>query len=317
MQSVKDYASLHGESSLKERNTGASVRARLLTLSKERKEDFNFVLTRYALERLLYRLSISNYSRQFLLKGALLFEVWFDIPHRPTRDADLLGFGSSEQQHIEAIFREICSIREDDGVDFQIDTVRATEIRKDAGYAGVRVTFIALIDGSRSNIQVDIGFGDAVTPSAEEVEYPVMLSGFKTARLGAYPKYTVVAEKVHALTKLGMANSRLKDYFDLWILATKADFDGQTLNQAIVATFDRRETPLPQDIPLGLSKTFAKDSDKNMQWTAFFKKNSLEELNLEETVEVLQAFLIPVLVSTANSRTPKYWTKGGPWSYLH
>ena len=163
---------------MNQRNTAASVRARLLTRARETRQDFNLVLTRYALERLLYRLSVSPHADQFLLKGALLFDLWFDIPHRPTRDADLLGFGSAELPHLEVVFKDVCTMETDDGVTFRPDTVQAAEIRMEANYAGVRVTLLGLIDGARCPIQVDIGFGDAVTPGPEDVQYPVMLSEF-------------------------------------------------------------------------------------------------------------------------------------------
>jgi len=195
---------------MNERNVAASVRARLLNRAKETRQDPNLVLTRYAIERLLYRLSISPHADQFLLKGALLFDLWFDIPHRPTRDADFLGFGSAELPVIEHMFKDICSIERSDGVVFQSSSVHATEIRKDANYTGVRVTLIGKIDSARSQIQIDIGFGDVVIPGAEQVEYPVMLQEFEAPKLRAYPRYTVVAEKFEALASLGIANSRMK-----------------------------------------------------------------------------------------------------------
>ena len=221
-------------------NVAASVRAKLLIHARNLKQDFNFVLTRYAIERLLYRIGISMHADQFLLKGALLFDLWFDIPHRPTRDADFLGFGASNLPHIEGVFREISAIEASDGMVFQPDTVRAAEIRKDANYAGVRVTLLGLLDNARCQVQVDIGFGDAVTPAPEDAKYPVILPGFDAPRLRVYPRYTVVAEKVEALTFLGIANSRMKDYFDLWILAQRTEFNGNILCQAIRATFNRR-----------------------------------------------------------------------------
>lgn len=168
------------------RNVPASVRARLLNHARETKQDFSLVLTRFCLERLLYRISISDYSDHFLLKGALLFDLWFNVPHRPTRDADFLSFGSPELSSIEKTFSEVCSIDVQDGVVFQPDTVRATEIRKEANYAGVRVILLANLDGARCKIQADVGFGDTVTPWPEEVEYPTMLKGFKALRLQSY-----------------------------------------------------------------------------------------------------------------------------------
>lgn len=300
---------------MNERNMAASVRARLLNRARETKQDFNLVLTRYAIERLLYRISISKHADQFLLKGALLFDLWFDIPHRPTRDADFLGFGSAELPHIVSIFREICAIETHDGVAFQPDTVHAAEIRKEANYAGVRVMLLGVIDGARCQIQIDIGFGDAVTPGPEDVEYPVMLSEFAAPKLRVYPRYTVVAEKFEALSSLGIANSRMKDYFDLWILARHTDFDGDILRQAVQATFDRRKTTLTGQAPFGLTDAFAQDAQKQTQWQAFLKKNRLEALALSEVITAVNTFMLPVIVAaSANMAFPSHWQAGGPWT---
>lgn len=300
---------------MRERNVAASVRARLLNRARDTKQDFNLVLTRYAIERLLYRISISPHADQFLLKGALLFDLWFDIPHRPTRDADFLGLGSSELPNIESVFREICTLETHDGVAFQSDSVHASEIRKDASYAGVRVTLRALIDGARCRIQIDIGFGDAVTPGPEDVEYPVLLPEFAAPKLLVYPRYSVVAEKLEALSSLGIANSRMKDYFDLWILARRTDFDGDTLRQAVQATFDRRQTMLTGQAPLGLTAAFAQDRQKQEQWQAFLRKNRLETLDLGDVIALLATFMLPVLEAAgAKEALPAVWQAGGPWS---
>lgn len=300
---------------MNQRNIAASVRARLLNRARDTQQDFNLVLTRYALERLLYRLSISPHADQFLLKGALLFDLWFDVPHRPTRDADFLSFGPAELPHLEGVFKEVCAIDTGDGVTFRPDTVQAAEIRKEANYAGVRVTLLGLIDGARCPIQVDIGFGDAVTPGPEDVHYPVMLPEFDAPKLRVYPRYTVVAEKLEALASLGIANSRMKDYFDLWILSRYTDFDGDTLRRALRATFDRRKTALPTDAPLGLSDGFVQDAQKQTQWQAFLGKNKIEALSLEDVVATLRDFLLPVITAAnADTHHPQHWQAGGPWS---
>lgn len=297
------------------RNVAASVRGRLLTRARETRQDFSLVLTRYAIERLLYRIGVSRHADHFLLKGALLFDLWFDVPHRPTRDIDLLGFGSAELSLVESTFKEISAIAEDDGVTFDPDTVRATEIRKDANYAGVRVVLLGSIDGARCQIQIDIGFGDAVTPDPDDVEYPVMLPEFAAPKLRAYPQYTVVAEKLEALTSLGMANSRMKDYFDLWVLARYADFDADILRRAVWATFYRRATSLTASAPLGLTDAFAQDVQKDAQWRAFLKRNRLEGLALNDVIAALGRFLLPVAEAAAsNSPLRGRWTAGGPWS---
>jgi Nucleotidyl transferase AbiEii toxin, Type IV TA system len=299
---------------MNERNIAASVRARLFNHARETKQDFNLILTRYAIERLLYRISISTYRNQFLLKGALLFDLWFDIPHRPTRDADFLGFGSAELPDIENIFREICAIETQDGVIFQQESVNASEIRKEANYSGVRVILISLIDRARSQIQIDIGFGDAVYPDPEEADYPVMIKEFKAPKLQVYPRYTVVAEKLEALTTLGIANSRMKDFFDLRVLAQHAEFDGDTLRKAVRATFDRRKTTLTGETPFGLTEAFSQDAQKRIQWSAFLRKNRLEPQDLTEVVSIINRFLLPVIkAASTNTAFNGYWKASEEW----
>jgi predicted nucleotidyltransferase component of viral defense system len=286
----------------RERNVAASVRARLLNHAKQTGQEFNLVLSRYAIERLLYRLSISSHADGFLLKGALLFDLWFDDPHRSTRDADLLGFGSAELPRIELIFKELCDMPQQDGIVFQSDSVRATEIRKEAHYDGVRVTLIGILDGARCHVQVDVGFGDAVTPAPEQVHYPVILDDFERPYLKVYPRYTVVAEKYEAICQLGMTNTRLKDYYDLWTLAKKSEFDGEILSQAIRSTFERRKTPLPVNTPLGLTSAFTEDASKQIGWAAFLRKNKLEGLALDQAVTMINALLTQP-TSAARDRT--------------
>jgi len=167
----------------KKANLGASVRARLLTRAKAEKTEFGLLLTRFALERLLYRLSISRHREQFLLKGALLFDLWFDEPHRPTRDADFLAFGSPGLSTMATTFHEICTLEAEDGIVFDPTSIKAQEIRKEANYAGIRVTLLGSLDGARCPVQADIGFGDAVTPAPEETVYPVLLGDLPAPRL--------------------------------------------------------------------------------------------------------------------------------------
>lgn len=283
------------------RNLGASVRGRLKKVADARNQDFNLVLTHYGLERLLYRLSVSPHAPNFLLKGALLFSLWYDIPHRPTRDVDLLGFGPDDISSVVSVFQDICRVQSEDGVEFDPRQVVGSEIRKDAGYGGVRIEILAKLDGARLTLQVDIGFGDAVTPAAEAVDYPVLLSDLPKPQLRAYPKYTVVAEKFHAICLLGLANSRMKDYFDLWILLRDNELDSGELKRAIDATFARRKMPMPSGTPVGLSDGFAADAGKLAQWRGFLKKNRLEELALAEIVKVLrQAFVSVGAIKTSS-----------------
>ncbi|SDZ68448.1 Nucleotidyl transferase AbiEii toxin, Type IV TA system [Variovorax sp. YR266] len=270
------------------RNIAASIRARLKQHANARKQDFNLTLTHYGLERLLYRLSISPYAPNYLLKGALLFSLWYDQPHRPTRDADLLEFGPDDVESAVSTFQEICQITVEDGIAFDAASVQGSVIRKEAGYGGVRIDLRATLDGARIPLQVDIGFGDAVTPAPEIVSYPVLLNDLPTPQLRSYPKYTVVAEKFHAVCLLGMANTRMKDYFDLWVLMTEGGLDTTELQRAIAATFERRKLAMPSSLPVGLSDSFSNDGAKKAQWAAFLKKNRLEAMDLANVVTRLR-----------------------------
>lgn len=273
------------------RNLAASIRARLKQRADATKQDFNLTLTHYGLERLLYRLSISSHAPDFLLKGALLFSLWYDLPHRPTRDADLLGFGPDDIDSAVATFREICQIAVEDGIAFDPASVKGSDIRKEAGYGGVRIDIQAKLDGARIALQVDIGFGDAVTPAPEAIRFPVLLDDLPAPQLRAYPKYTVVAEKFHAVCLLGMTNTRMKDYFDLWVLLGENALDPIELRRAVEATFARRKMALPSALPAGLSDAFVADTTKQTQWAAFLKKNRLDVLALADVVARVRAEL--------------------------
>jgi predicted nucleotidyltransferase component of viral defense system len=277
------------------KNVAASVQARLLNIAKAEGRDFGQVLTKFSLERLLYRLSKSKHADSFLLKGALLFDLWFDVPLRPTRDIDLLGFGLAELPHVVGVFDDLCQMSVEDGVVFLADSINAAEIRKEANYAGIRVSMVALLGNARTAIQVDIGYGDAVTPAPETAIYPVLLEDFPAPQLRVYPRYTVVAEKVETIATLGIANSRMKDYFDLWVLRQQGEFDREVLRLAIAATFARRGRPLPSQVPVGLSDAFAADQQKQRQWQAFLKKNQLEQTELAVVVQALRDWLHPLL----------------------
>lgn len=281
------------------KNLAASVRARLLNLAKTEGSDFNGVLVRYALERLLYRLSQSAHADRFLLKGAMLFALWYDMPHRPTRDMDLLGFGSSERDAIGQSFRDMAAVAVADGIVFDPDSVSVQEIRKEAGYAGARVNITGELAGARCRVQVDIGFGDAVTPGPVRAVYPVLIADFPAPALQTYPVYTVVAEKLHAIALLGMSNTRLKDYLDLSIILEREGLAPDILAGAIAATFRRRAMTVPAQLPTGLSAEFANDASRQALWRAFLKKNLLAAAPLPELVALLGAALEPVLQQAA------------------
>lgn len=276
------------------RNLAASVRARLKQHADATKQDFNLTLTHYGLERLLYRLSVSEHASNFLLKGALLFTLWYDLAHRPTHDLDLLGFGPDDVDTAVRIFQEICLTSVEDGVVFDPDSVRGSSIRKTVGYGGVRIDIQATLNGARIALQVDIGFGDAVTPAPQAISYPVLLEDLPAPQLRAYPKYTVVAEKFHAVCLLGLANTRMKDYFDLWVLLGDTTLDPLEVRRAIEATLERRKMPMPTAVPIGFTDTFADDAIKQTQWKAFLKKNQLDPIVLADVVRKLRGRFLDV-----------------------
>ncbi len=298
-------------------NLPASIRQRLLNLSIKRNEDPNLTLTRYALERLLYRLAHSEYAGQFILKGAMLFAVWMESAHRPTRDLDLLGFGGASNERLTEISQRLCSVEvEPDGLAFDAQSVRITEIREGQGYPGQRVKLIGMLGTARIPVQIDVGFGDAVTPQAIEIDYPTLLD-LPAPRIRAYPPETVVAEKLQAMVALGMQNSRMRDFYDLWIIARQFSFDGASLAAAVQATFNRRQTDIPNTVPTALSEEFATDEHKISQWNAFLARSQLEEspIELSRVVDELRIFLMPVVNSLVIAEEfNRSWEKGGPWA---
>ena len=277
------------------KNIGASVRTRINNKAKEDKVNTLFLLTRYALERMLYRLSVSEHRDSFLLKGALLFDLWYDVPLRPTRDIDLLGFGMAEIPHLLKVFEDLCAIEVEDGIKFEATSIKAEEIRKEANYSGTRVTLIGTIDGAKCTVQIDVGYGDAVTPAPEIATYPVMLKDMPAPELRVYPRYTVIAEKFEAIVSLGIANSRMKDYFDLWVLLRNATLDSAILEQAVQATFTRRGTALQTDTPVGLSDQFSLDKSRVDLWDAFVGRNKLKAESLPDTVTYLRERFVLIL----------------------
>ena len=296
-------------------NVAASVRARLLQLAKQGGEDFHYVLTRYGLERLLVRLVRSPHRAAFVLKGAMLFRAWSPALHRPTKDLDLLGSGAPDLDRLAGVFRDVCGIAvEDDGVTFDPKTVAARRIKEDAEYEGVRVTMRASIGSAKLELQIDVGFGDAVTPAASEINFPTLL-GAESVRILAYPRETVVAEKVEAMVHLGIANSRMKDFFDVWFLAQNFPFEGRGLSEAIRATFVRRGTPIPEAPPVALTAVFATDASKAAQWKGFVTRGGLAlGTSLADIVEAVAGFAWPPLDAAREARPfPALWAPSGPW----
>ncbi len=286
------------------RNMAASVSARLLQISKQRKEEFQLVLTRYANERLLYRLSLSTHTQGFVLKGATLFAHWTGEVHRPTRDLDLLGHGNPQTSHIVDVFKQICQEPvEDDGLQYLPETVTGAIIKEGEEYEGVRIKLTAKLGGITIPVQVDVGFGDAITPAAQVAELPTLLA-MPAAKMLTYPRETVVAEKCQAMVKLALANSRLKDFYDLWYLATHFDFDGMLLAEAVAATFERRETELPSQLPIALTPAYYEDASNKAQWQKFVSKSNLpadQTPSFEAIINLLISFLMPLLSAAAGN----------------
>jgi len=284
-----------------------AIQQRLKQQADDRKEDFQQVLSRYGLERILYRLSQSPHAEKFVLKGATLFVLWTGQTHRPTRDLDLLGSGNASMEHQQQVFQEICSQAVvEDGLTFPADAVKVEPIKEQAEYPGIRLRIDARLGKVRIPLQIDIGFGDAVTPEAEEVDYPTLLE-FPAPHLKAYHRETVIAEKFHAMVHLGIANSRMKDFYDIWTLAQGFEFDGATLCRSLQATFERRQTVLPVQTPLAFTAEFHSDRAKGTQWTAFLKKGKLVAIPppLSTVVQLIESFLMPPTEAL---------TSGRPWT---
>lgn len=299
------------------KNLAHSVRDRLLKLARARGEEFNFVLVRYALERLLYRLSKSAHDGEFILKGAMLFTIWSKHPHRATKDLDLLGAGSPDLGRLAQVFRDICVTSvEDDGVVFEPRSVEARRIKEVAEYEGVRITLVGKLGSAQLAVRVDVGFGDSVVPSPATIEFPTLLP-FPGPVIRVYVKETVVAEKLHAMVNLGMANTRMKDFFDLWFLCREFEINGALLVAAIRSTFERRQTPVPAGLPLALTDSFALAPTKGVQWSAFLARSRVVDtaLSLPEVVSVVASFLAPVLEAAAGKpANAGSWKPGGPWA---
>ncbi len=282
------------------KNLAASIRQQLLNLAHERDEVFQLTLTRFGLERLLYRLSRSEHADRFLLKGAMLFSAWSEVPYRSTRDLDLAGTGDAEPDQVQTFFEDLCRLAvEPDGLELRPDTIRVEEIREPSEYAGVRVRLDGYLGTARIPLQVDIGFGDVVTPAPSKITYPTLLD-LPAPELLAYPPATVVSEKFQAMVALGIANTRMKDFYDVWMLAQEIELDSAELADAIQATFNRRSTPLPDDLPIALREEYW--DSRHREWNAFLRKNRLpEQVSLGEVGRRLIEFIEPALNAARQS----------------
>ncbi len=300
------------------KNIGASVRQRLLNKARETGRPFSELLQYFAMERFLYRLSKSEYAEKFVLKGALMLTAWNAPLLRPTMDIDLLGRIGNDIGTMAGIVREICAepVEPDDGLMFDAATVQGERIAEAAEYEGVRIRFRATLDAARIQMQLDVGFGDIVVPAAMLTTYPTILD-LPAPRLLAYSKETAVAEKFEAIVKLGELNSRMKDFFDIWLLSCSFDFDGPTICEAIEKTFERRGTVLPIGEPVALTAEFSGNPQKRAQWAGFIRRMKLREVpSLGEIIDRLREFLVPVKAAVlAGERFRSRWVAGGQrWS---
>ncbi len=297
------------------KNLAASVRQRLMNRARETNRPFQELLQYFAMERFLYRLANSPHADAFVLKGALMFTAWGGPATRPTRDIDFLARMDNGVEAVVSAITEVCAQAvEPDGLMFDSASVRGEAIKEDADYSGVRVTFLATLENARVPMQIDTGFGDVITPAATMTDYPVLLD-FSAPRLRGYPRETVVAEKFEAMTKLGLLNSRMKDFFDLWQLSRQFEFAGPTLATAIERTFAHRNTPI-NPRPTALTPTFGRDPAKQAQWQGFVRKSKLADVpgTLQAVIDDLVPFLEPVASAIgAGVKFERTWPAGGPW----
>jgi hypothetical protein len=304
-------------------NLAASVRQRLLNGARDRGEQFELTLVRFASERLLYRLSVTKHADRFVLKGGTLFLVWAEHSYRPTRDVDLLGFGAFDEASLRSMFTDVCGVEvAPDGLLLDPQSITVEPIRDAQEYVGLRVQLEATLGTVRIPLQVDVGFGDAVSPPPETCEVPGLLDQPR-ARLRAYRRETVIAEKLHAMVVHGVLNSRMKDFHDVWWLGGASAFDGGLLAGAIRATFDRRSTPIGGDLPVALTADFFVDAARERLWRLFVERqgapltgNAMER-DFRHVGERLRRFLLPPWRALETARVfSGSWPPGGPWSEM-
>ena len=277
------------------KNRAASVKRRLLNMARAQGRGFDILLVRFVLERLLFRLSRSAYRDSYILKGGMLVTQWLDHDNRETRDADFLGFGEADAETIKANFAEIMAIASDDGLDFDISALTATAIREEMEYGGIRLKTSAYLERTRVPVTLDIAFGDALVDAAQSIEYPSLLD-MERPNIRAYPPAQVIAEKFQAVIALGLANGRMKDFYDLWAIPKAMLVVEQALDTAISATFERRDTPIPNERPVGLSAAMAEDADAQRRWRAYIESLELEAPDFADVLDDIWALLAPSCV---------------------
>ncbi len=298
------------------KNIKASVRALLQNKAKETSSPFSEILQYYGMERFLYRFSRSKYADKFILKGALMFTVWQVPERRTTLDIDFSARCDNQIATIEKVIRDVCKVAvTPDGLVFNSEKVKGQKIKEDADYEGVRVKFRGFLERSRIAMQIDVGFGDVIYPKPKTIDYPVILD-FPKPYLKGYPAESVVSEKFEAMVKLGLLNSRMKDFYDIWIMMRRFDFDGLRLVEALKRTFKHRKTSLPQRKPLFAEEIYDEESDRQTLWKAFLKKTDIKHVpeKLGTTARDIEKFLIGLLDAIhKGQKFSKKWRAPGPW----
>ena len=299
-------------------NVAASIRSRLLSRAKAEATEFQLFLDRYACERFLYRLGESEVRDRCILKGASLLALWMEEPYRATRDVDLLAFGANDEENVRGVMTTICNVScPKDGMALDISTLKVSAIRDGQRYGGQRATLIALLGTARCNIQVDFGFGDVVIPGPEEAQLPTMIDGVPAPFLRTYPQVSCIAEKFESMVQLGIGNSRMKDFYDVWALSEAFAFDGPELQEAVARCFDRRGTPWSAERPDALTPAFYSNPQLQDYWTTYGHQVGLLHLPpsaFEEIGSRIQSFLGPVRDSiVAGEPFDMNWSPGGPW----
>lgn len=298
------------------KNIEASVRERLQNKAKETNRPFAELLQYYGMERFLYRFSQSKYAEKSILKGALMFTVWQVPERRITMDIDFLAQYDNQVAKIEEVIKEVCQAKVvPDGLVFDPMTVAGQKIKEDADYEGVRVRFRGFLERARIPMQIDVGFGDAIYPKPKAIDYPTILD-FPKPLLKGYPAESVVSEKFEAMVKLGLLNSRMKDFYDLWLMTGRFDFDGPKLTEALQRTFSHRKTELPEKPPVFAEEIYDETSDRQTLWKAFLGKNQIVHApeKLKDTAMVIEKFVAgPIKAIHVKSEFDSKWKAPGPW----
>lgn len=294
----------------------ASVRARLQNIARQSGRPFAEVLQHYGIERFLYRVSKSEYTSKFVLKGALLFTAWQIPERRITLDIDLSARMDNHVENIEKTIRTVCGLRIDpDGIVFDAETVKGAKIKENADYEGVRVKFLGFLERSRIPMQIDVGFGDTIYPKSRVIDYPVILD-FPKPHLKGYPQESVISEKFEAMVKLGSLNSRMKDFYDVWLMMRQFDFNGTDLSEALKRTFNNRNTDLPADKPLFAEEIYDEGSDRQTLWKAFLRKGDIKHspAKLALIARDIETFLTePITSLNKGLDFKKTWKAAGYW----